>query len=103
MCIRHLYNTSLFPIFYRTQVLPMVQKFSKIFDKKNFLYTTCFVLLYFTSQKHSPKMFKNLLLNFSTFTFQCLKLAIVKVFLFSEFLASALLVTLVENELSLEP
>ena len=35
--------------------------------------------------------------------FQCLKLAIAKVLLFLELLASALLFTLAENELSLEP
>ena len=99
MCIIHLYNTSIQQLFNPH----LLQNTSPTYGTKLFLYKTCFVQLYFTSQKHSPKMFKNFLLNFSTFTFQCLKLAIVKVFLFSELLASALLVTLVENELSLEP
>ena len=58
-------------------------------------------LFYFP--KSIPKNFQ--IFFFEPFTlkfFQCLNLAIVKVFLFPELLASALLVTLVENELSIE-
>ena len=61
-----------------------------------------FVLL---PQKHSQnfqnfsfELFKNFICRF-----QCLKLAIAKVLLFLELLASALLFTFVENELSIEP
>ena len=60
----------------------------------------------FSSPKVFPKTFKIFLLNLSKLQlliFRCLKLAIVKINLISELLASALLVTFVENELSLEP
>ena len=62
MCILHLFNTSIIHIFYRTQVLRIGQKLSKIFNKI-FLYITCFIHLPFTSPKAFPKSFKIFLLN----------------------------------------
>ena len=61
-----------------------------------------FVLL---PQKHFQKFQNFSIALFKTFTscFQCLKLAIAQVLLLLELLASALLFTFVENELSLEP
>ena len=73
----------------------------KNFSLHNMLCTTFF---YFP--KSIGKNFENFSFeHFNTLTlvFQCLKLAIVKVLLLPELLASALLFTFVENELSLEP
>ena len=101
----HLQNISLFPIFYRTQVLPTVQKFSEIFDKK-FFYTPCFLPLNFTSPKASQKFSKSFFRTFHTFftsTFSMFETCSCQRFLLSKFLAFALLVTFVEKELAFEP
>ena len=106
MCIVQLSNTSIIHIFYRTQVLRIVKKFSKIFNKI-FSYTkhvlNIFVLLPHSQPKNFQKTSSLTFTNF--FTFQRLKLALLQSqdFCFQSFFASALLVTFVENELSLEP
>ena len=68
MCIIHLFNTPLIRIFYRTQVLRIVQIFSKNFDKNfslhNILHTSLFYFL-----KSIPK-------NFQNFSFAPLKILI---------------------------
>ena len=105
MCIIHLLNNSIIHIFYRTQVLRIVQKFSKIFDKifslNNMLCTTLFYFL-----KSIPKISKNFSFeHFKTLTsrFSMFETCNYPSFLIPELLASALLFTFVENKLSLEP
>ena len=101
----HLQNISLIPIFYSTQVLPTVQKFSKILDKiffNNMLFNSLF---YFP--KSIPKNFQKF--SFEPFTpsftatFSMFETCSCQRFLLLKLLASASLVTFVENELSLEP
>ena len=105
MCIIHLFNTSIIHIFSRTQVLHMVQKFSKNFNKFFFTqHALCnFILLPQKLSRKFPKFFLKNLKPLSLLILRCLKFAIVQVLLLSELLASASLVTFVENELSLEP
>ena len=80
MCIVHLFNTSIIHIFYRTQVLRIVQKFSKIFNKNFFLQKH--VLNIFVLLPHSqPKNFqKSSSITFTnSLTFQRLKLALLQI------------------------
>ena len=88
MCIVHLFNTSIIHIFYRTQVLLIGQKFSKIFDKNFSLHNMLSTYLFYLP-KAFPKIFKIFLLNLSKLqllVFQCLKLEIVNDFWFKNFL-----------------
>ena len=93
MCIIHLFNTSIIHIFYTTQVLRIVQIFFRIFDK-NFSLHNMLHLSLFYFPKSIPKNFQNFsFAPFKTLTshIRCLKLAIAKVFLLSELLASVFL------------
>ena len=108
MCIIHLFNTSVLHIFYRTQVLHIVHNFSKIFEQKFFFQKhvlNIFVLLPHRQPESQQKNFLSQQRSLTTFThcFFCFQdFFCLEGFCFQSF-ASALLVTLVENELSLEP
>ena len=102
MCIIHLFNNSIIHIFYRTQVLLIVQKFFKIFDKSFSLHNMlCTTLFYFP--KSIPKIFKNFSSEqFKTLTsrFSMFETCNCQSFLIPELLAPALLLTFVENFLT---
>ena len=105
MYILHLFNNSIIHIFHRTQVLRIVQKFSKIFDKNFFLHNMlCTTTFYFP--KSIPKIFKNFSFeHFRTLTsrFAMFETCNCQNFLIPELLAPSVLFIFVENELSLEP